>query len=90
MSLWSYGNQTTRRNFRFFLISNLYIDLESYYRINFLLVHDHKFTMDSINEWIPWERDVYLILLKEWIKEEKERIEKEQSKYKIPSSKYKR
>jgi hypothetical protein len=41
--------------------------------------------MEAINEWIPWERDIYLILLKEWIKEEQERIQKEQSKYKMPS-----
>jgi len=62
---------------RFFLISFLYIDLESYYRINFTLVHDHHFSLNEIDEWLPWERDVYLILLKEWIKEEKNRMENE-------------
>jgi hypothetical protein len=83
--VWDCRKETVGRYFRFFLVSNLYIDLESYYRINFLLVHDHHFTMEAINEWIPWERDIYLILLKEWIKEEQERIQKEQSKYKMPS-----
>jgi hypothetical protein len=43
-------------------------------------MHDHKFSLGDIDEMIPWERDIYLILLKEWIKEEKSRIESEQRK----------
>lgn len=38
-------------------------------------MHDHKFTLESLNEMIPWEREVYLILLKQWIEEENKRIE---------------
>jgi hypothetical protein len=34
---------------------------------------------------IPWERDIYLLLLKEWIKEENERIENENRKMKSRS-----
>ena len=80
MSLWSGIKEEASGNIRFFLISFLYIDLESYYRINFALAHDHHFSLDVVNDLLPWERDVYLILLKEWIKEEKERMEKERRK----------
>jgi len=31
---------------------------------------------------MPWEREVYVTLLVEWLKEEKERIEEEQRKNK--------
>lgn len=43
-------------------------------------MHDHKFSLGDIDEMIPWERDIYLILLKEWIKEEKSRIEEQKRK----------
>ena len=42
-------------------------------------MHDHKFDLEAINEMIPWERDVYVILLKKWLEEEKKRIEKQNS-----------
>jgi hypothetical protein len=48
-------------------------------------MHDHKFSISEIEEFMPWERDVYLILLREWIKEEKQRIEAEKRKSKAPS-----
>ena len=80
MSLWNCFEEETSGNLRFFLVSFLYIDLESYYRLNFTLMHDHKFSISEIEEFMPWERDVYLILLREWIKEEKQRIEAEKRK----------
>lgn len=43
-------------------------------------MHDHKFDLEAINEMIPWERDIYVILLKKWLEEEKKRIEKENSR----------
>lgn len=48
-------------------------------------MHDHKFSLGDINEMIPWERDIYLILLKEWIKEEKTRIEDQKRKSSLGS-----
>lgn len=72
--------EKTSGNIGFFLLSFLYIDLESYYRINFSLLHDHEFSLMEIEEMMPWERDVYLILLREWIKEEKQRMENERKR----------
>jgi len=45
-------------------------------------MHDHKFDLNAINEMIPWERDIYVILLKKWLEEEKKRIEEHNSKMK--------
>jgi hypothetical protein len=84
VSLRNRGREDTSGNIGFFLISFLYIDLENYYRINFSLMHDHHFTLEAIDGMMPWEREIYLVLLKEWIKEEKERIEAEKRKHKPP------
>ena len=41
----------------------------------------HKYSLTELEDMIPWERDVYLGLLEKHIKEENERIEKENAKY---------
>ena len=43
----------------------------------FTMMKDHQFSISEVEERIPWEREIYLILLKEWIKEEKERQRKQ-------------
>jgi len=47
-----------------------HIDLESYYRINFALMQFHKYSLTEIENLMPWERDIYLALLKQHIEEE--------------------
>ena len=44
--------------------------LESYYKINFALMQHHKYSLTEIENMIPWERDVYVSLLKQHIEEE--------------------
>jgi len=52
-------------------VSMNHIDLESYYRINFALMQYHKYSLTEIENWIPWEREVYVGLLKQHLEEEK-------------------
>lgn len=47
-----------------------HIELESYYRINFALMQFHKYSLTEIENLMPWERDIYLALLKQHIDEE--------------------
>jgi len=44
--------------------------LESYFRLNFSLMQYHKYSLTEIENMIPWERDIYVELLKEHIEEE--------------------
>ena len=44
--------------------------LESYFRINFALIQHHKYSLTEIENMIPWERDVYVSLLQNYIEEE--------------------
>jgi len=50
------------------------MDLESYYKTNFALMQHHKYNLSDIENMIPWERDIYVTLLKNWIEEEEQRI----------------
>jgi hypothetical protein len=45
-------------------------DLESYYKVNFSLMQHHKYSLTELENMIPWEREIYLSLLKQYIEEE--------------------
>ena len=47
-----------------------HIDLESYYKLNFALMQHHKYSLTEIENMIPWEREIYLALLNQYIEEE--------------------
>mgnify|MGYP001330444265 FL=1 len=42
----------------------------------------HKYSLTELEDMMPWEREIYMGLLMQWIKEENERIEKEKAKQK--------
>ena len=42
----------------------------------------HKYSLTELENMMPWEREIYMGLLMQWIKEENERIEKERSRQK--------
>ena len=48
-----------------------------YYENNFALVQHHNWSLEEIENLMPWERDVYTTLLIQHLKEEKERLDKE-------------
>ena len=50
-----------------------HIDLESYFKINFSLMQHHKYSLTEIENMMPWERDIYLSLLNQFIEEENAR-----------------
>ena len=44
--------------------------IESYFKINFALMQHHKYSLTELENMIPWEREVYLTFLKQYIEEE--------------------
>ena len=42
-------------------------DLESYYKVNFALMQHHKYSLTELENMIPWEREIYLTLLQQYI-----------------------
>tara|TARA_B100001778_G_C18125816_1_gene422737 strand:- start:246 stop:422 length:177 start_codon:yes stop_codon:yes gene_type:complete len=47
-----------------------HINLESYFKLNFSLMQHHKYSLTEIENMMPWERDIYLGLLNQYIEEE--------------------
>tara|TARA_Y100000004_G_C8858444_1_gene387879 strand:+ start:171 stop:317 length:147 start_codon:yes stop_codon:yes gene_type:complete len=41
-------------------------------------MHNHDWSLSDIENMIPWERDVYLIKIEQWIQEENERHREQQ------------
>ena len=42
----------------------------------------HKYSLTELDEMLPWERQIYVSLLKEHIREENEKIKQEQARLK--------
>ena len=45
-------------------------DLASYYKLNFALMQHHKYSLTELENMIPWEREIYVTLLQQFIEEE--------------------
>ena len=50
--------------------------LISYYLENFQLMQHHKYSLRELDDMIPFERDIYLNLLKTYLEERKKELEK--------------
>ena len=46
------------------------------------MMQHHKYSLTELENMMPWEREVYMGLLAQYVKEENERIEKENAKQK--------
>lgn len=57
------------------------MNLESYYRLNFSLMQYHKYSLTEIENMIPWEREIYVALLKQHIEDEELKYKQQQSSY---------
>ena len=55
--------------------------LYNYYKTNFGMMQYHKYSLTEIENMMAWEREIYIGLLMEHIKEENQRIERENSKH---------
>ena len=51
-------------------MSMAHTDLASYYKTNFALVQHHKYSLTELEDMIPWEREIYITLLQNYIEEE--------------------
>jgi len=44
------------------------------YQLNFALMHHHKYSLTEIENMMPFERDIYVALLKKHLDEQEERM----------------
>ncbi len=52
-------------------------NLAQYYDSTFQLMQYHNYSLNEIDGLIPWEREVYLSMLMEHIKEQKEQAQRD-------------
>ncbi len=45
------------------------------------MMQHHKYSLTELENMMPWERDIYIGLLMEFIKEENEKIERENNRH---------
>ena len=64
-----------------FLVNLSHDSLVNYYQTNFSLMQHHHYGLDQLEMMIPWEREVYVSLLTEYIKEENEKIKQKQGEW---------
>jgi hypothetical protein len=64
----------------FFRLSLGHESVTNYYTTNFNLMQHHKYSLAEVENLIPWEREIYLMLLMKYIEEENERKKQEQQR----------
>ena len=42
------------------------------------MMQHHKYSLEEIENMLPWEREIYIGLLSKFLEEEKEKLKKEQ------------
>ena len=50
--------------------------MRAHYNNMFTLTHQYKYTLTELENMIPWERDMYIGMVNNWVKDETERIKK--------------
>lgn len=53
-----------------------YNNLQNYYATNFALMQHHKYSITEIENMIPFERDIYIEMLANYIREVEEAKQK--------------
>ena len=44
-------------------------DLASYFKLNFALMQHHKYSLTELENMMPWEREIYVSLLQQYVEE---------------------
>ena len=52
-----------------------YNNLGNYYRLSFQLMQHHKYSITELENMIPFERDIYVAMLLDYLEEEKQKAQ---------------
>ena len=55
-------------------------NLRNHYLTNFALMQHHKYSLSELDNMLPWEREIYVSLLQNYLKEKKEEAERKKQK----------
>ena len=54
-------------------------DLASYFKLNFALMQHHKYSLTELENMMPWEREIYVSLLQQYVEEENLKAQQERN-----------
>ena len=54
-------------------------DLASYYKLNFALMQHHKYSLTELENMMPWEIEIYVSLLQQYVEEENLKAQQQQN-----------
>ena len=54
-------------------------DLASYYKLNFALMQHHKYSLTELENMMPWEREIYVSLLQQYVEEQNLKAQQQQN-----------
>ena len=63
----------------FFRVSMSHEDLASYFKLNFALMQHHKYSLTELENMMPWEREIYVSLLQQYVEEENLKAQQERN-----------
>lgn len=73
-----YTKYTLSRGYRkFFRIALSHESLVDYFQLNFLLMQEHGYRLEELESMLPWERDIYVGLLVEHLKQKRQQREQQ-------------
>ena len=72
--MWKTQYFQIRGTTEFFRITLSSDSLVNYFTLNFSLMHHHKYSLTEIENMMPWEREIYVSLLIDYIKQENEKL----------------
>ena len=55
-----------------------YDTLANHYQTTFILMQEHHWSWSDVQNMIPFERDIYVILLKQWVDKKNEEQQQQQ------------
>tara|TARA_A200000113_G_scaffold220649_2_gene231142 strand:+ start:2148 stop:2309 length:162 start_codon:yes stop_codon:yes gene_type:complete len=50
------------------------------FRTNFAMMQHHNYSLTEIENMLPWERDIYVALLTQWVEEQNDQMQKAQAR----------
>ena len=68
--MWKFRNLYDKESNPFFRIALAHNDLAVMYRTNFTLFNNFNWSLHELENMMPWEKDVYISLLAEKLKED--------------------
>jgi hypothetical protein len=62
---------------KFFRLILSHESLFNYYQTNFNLMQHHKYSLTELENMLPWEREIYVMLLINHLEEENKRLQQQ-------------